>query len=234
MPSVLVVDDDADIALALRMLLERAGYEVRVAGNGREALREFFREPADVVLLDVSMPVMDGWTTLERIREVSEVPVLMLTASGLVHERVRGLQAGADDYQTKPFSNEELLARVAALHRRAAAAAVVEEQTTYADEQVEMDMRDWHVSVGGESVELTPLEFRLLRAFVSHPNHVLSHHQLLELAWGDAGAAESGAVKTYVRYLRKKLGWSSHDSGPIEAVRGVGYRYRPAPRRRAA
>jgi DNA-binding response OmpR family regulator len=226
MASVLVVDDEEDVALGLRLLLERADYEVTLAHDGREALRSFFQSPSDVVLLDVSMPVMDGWATLERIRDVSDVPVLMLTARGLVHERVRGLQAGADDYQVKPFANEELLARVAALLRRRTEGS--DQIETYADEHVELDFRDWRVTVSGNDVTLTALEFRLLRAFVQNPNQVLSLYQLLELAWGNAGAAEPASVKTYVRYVRRKLGWHRAD-GPIESVRGVGYRYRTSP-----
>jgi DNA-binding response OmpR family regulator len=222
--SVLVIDDDQDVGLGLKLLLERAGYGVSVARNGKDGLRAFFRERADLVVLDVAMPVMDGWTTLERLRDVSDAPVLMLTASGLVHERVRGLQAGADDYQTKPFSNEELLARVAALLRRRGERGG--ERQTYADDRLMIDMRSREVSADGRSVELTPLEFRLLRAFVTHPRQVLSHYQLLELAWGDGATANPGSVKTYVRYLRRKLGWENGADCPIESVRGVGYRYR--------
>ncbi|HUA74922.1 MAG TPA: response regulator transcription factor [Solirubrobacteraceae bacterium] len=225
MPRVLVIDDDQDVGLGLRLLLERAGYEVSLARDGKEGLRAFFNQPADVVLLDVGMPVMDGWSTLERLRDVSDTPVLMLTARGLVQERVRGLQAGADDYQTKPFSNEELLARVAALLRRRGGDQQQRAQT-YADDRVSIDMRNWEVSVEGRPVQLTPLEFRLLSAFVTHPRQVLTHYQLLDLVWGDGSAANPGAVKTYVRYLRRKLGWDSGEDSPIESVRGVGYRYR--------
>lgn len=224
MSSVLVIDDDPDVGLGLKLLLERAGYSVSVARNGKDGLRAFFRERADLVVLDVAMPVMDGWTTLERLRDVSDAPVLMLTASGLVPERVRGLQAGADDYQTKPFSNEELLARVAALLRRRGEHS--DDAQTYADDRLTIDMRSREVSADGRSVELTPLEFRLLRAFVMHPRQVLSHYQLLELAWGDGATANPGGVKTYVRYLRRKLGWENGADCPIESVRGVGYRYR--------
>jgi DNA-binding response OmpR family regulator len=234
MANVLVIDDDQDVGLGLKLLLERAGYDVAVARDGKDGLRTFFRERPDLVVLDVAMPVMDGWTTLERLRDVSDAPVLMLTASGLVHERVRGLQAGADDYQTKPFSNEELLARVAALLRRRSAHGDDGDAQTYADERLTIDMRSREVSADGRNVDLTPLEFRLLRAFVTHPRQVLSHYQLLELAWGDGATSNPGSVKTYVRYLRRKLGWKNDESCPIESVRGVGYRYRVERRPRSA
>jgi len=221
---LLVIDDDEDVALGLKLLLERAGHLVTSAADGSEGLRAFFDSPADLVVLDVSMPVMDGWATLERLRVVSDVPVLMLTARGLVHERVRGLQAGADDYQTKPFSNEELLARVGALLRRRPSGQ--EESPIYADRYLKMDALSREVSVDGRVVRLTPLEFRLLGAFVTHAKQVLSLDQLVELTWGDAAAADPSAVKTYVRHLRRKLGWGSGSGSPIESMRGIGYRYR--------
>jgi DNA-binding response OmpR family regulator len=227
MARLLVVDDDEDVALGLRLLLERAGHQVTSARDGSEGLRSFFEDPADLVVLDVSMPVMDGWTTLERLRVVSDVPVLMLTARGLVHERVRGLQAGADDYQTKPFANEELLARVGALLRRRPSAE--EKSQIYADEYLRMDALSREVSAGGRLVRLTPLEFRLLGAFVTHAKQVLSLDQLVELTWGDSAGADPSAVKTYVRHLRRKLGWGSGSESPIESMRGIGYRYRGGP-----
>jgi DNA-binding response OmpR family regulator len=226
MARLLVIDDDADVSYGLELLLERAGHAVTTARNGREGLRAFFRERAELVVLDVGMPEMDGWETLARLRDVSDVPVLMLTARGLIQERVRGLQAGADDYQTKPFASEELLARIAALLRRRG--EPTEQPETYSDEHVEIDLRNWQVNASGREVHLTPLEFRLLRAFVEHPRQVLSHEQLLDLAWGDSAPADQSAVKTYVRYLRRKLDWPSGTDGPIESVRGVGYRYRSA------
>jgi DNA-binding response OmpR family regulator len=224
MGRILVVDDEPDVALGLRLLLERAGHAVQVARDGREGLRMFFATPADLVLLDVSMPVMDGWETLERLRDVTDAPILMLTARGLELEKVRGLRGGADDYQTKPYGNQELLARVEALLRRAEAGGAAPEDEVYADARLVVDFARHHATVDGREVQLSPLEFRLLGAFVRNRDHVLSHEQLLELAWRDPLAASRDTLKTYVRYLRRKLGWS--DGGPIESVRGVGYRYR--------
>ncbi len=170
------------------------------------------------------MPELDGWATLERIRDLSDVPVLMLTARGNELERVRGLTQGADDYVAKPFGRQELLARVQALLRRATARErAVEER--YADGFLEIDYANRAVTVGGRAVALTPLEFRLLAAFVQNPNQVLSRDQLLELVWGDPYGVSGDQVKLYVGYLRRKLA-ERPDDVPIDTVRGFGYRYR--------
>ena len=221
-PRILVVDDDDDIRGLVKTLLERTGAEIKEATNGRDGLREFHAWRPDLVVLDVSMPEMDGWNVLERIRDMSEVPVLMLTARGDELERVRGLHAGADDYVVKPFGKQELVARVQALIRRARRGAPTEESDTYADAYVTIDWAQARVTVGGGDVQLTPLEFRLLSTFVRHPRQVLSRDQLLELVWGDAFGVGGDQVKLYVGYLRRKLG----DGAPIETVRGFGYRYK--------
>jgi DNA-binding response OmpR family regulator len=223
--SVLVIDDDADIRGLLRELLGRAGYEVFDSSNGREGLRALYGSAPDLVLLDVSMPEMDGWQTLERIRDVSEVPVIMLTARAAELEKVRGLKAGADDYVTKPFGRQELLARVEAHLRRSGER--VEQPGTYADGLVTIDFAQREVTVAGQGVALTPLEFKLLATFVRHPNQVLSHDQLLELVWGDSLTGSRARTKLYVGYLRQKLAVADSGESPIETVRGFGYRYRP-------
>ena len=221
---ILVVDDDADIRLLLRELLERAGYAVDEAEDGRAALRTLFTTPPALVILDVTMPEMDGYQTLERIRDLSEVPVLMLTARTQELEKVRGLSAGADDYVAKPFGRQELLARVQALLRRSGGRSEVVE--TYADDFVQVDYGQRQIVVQGRDVHLTPLEFKLLAAFVQNPNQVLSRDQLLELVWGDPYGVSGDQVKLYVGYLRKKLMPDAPDTAPIETVRGFGYRYR--------
>jgi DNA-binding response OmpR family regulator len=225
-PRILVVDDDDDIRMLLRELFTRAGYEVTEAGNGREALRKLFEAPPALVVLDVTMPELDGYQTLERIRDLSEVPVVMLTARTQELERVRGLASGADDYVAKPFGRQELLARVQALLRRTGAKAEINE--SYRDEFVEVDHPQRRVVVRGREVALTPLEFKLLSAFVHHPNEVLSRDRLLELVWGDPYGVSGDQVKLYVGYLRKKLDPDSPDAVPIETVRGFGYRYQPS------
>jgi DNA-binding response OmpR family regulator len=220
---ILVVDDDSDIRGLVRELLDRRGFAVTEAKDGQEALRRVFEERPDLVVLDVAMPGLDGWATLERIRELSDVPVVMLTAKATELEKTRGLRAGADDYVTKPFGRQELLARIEGLLRRTGRRAA--ETDVYSDAFVTIDFGQRTVTARGRPVELTPLEFRLLTAFVRHPNQVLAHDQLLELAWGDAHAARE-QVKLYVGYLRKKLAPDDPDSVPIETRRGFGYAYR--------
>ena len=224
-PRILVVDDDDDIRILLRELLGRAGYRVEEAANGRAALRQLFETPPSLVLLDVTMPELDGYQTLERIRDLSDVPVIMLTARTQELERVRGLASGADDYVSKPFGRQELLARIQALLRRTGGKPG-ELTESYRDAFVEIDYPQRRVLVGDRDVQLTPLEFKLLSAFVQHPNQVLSRDQLLELVWGDPYGVSGDQVKLYVGYLRKKLDPASPESVPVETVRGFGYRYR--------
>jgi DNA-binding response OmpR family regulator len=221
---VLVIDDEPDIRALLRSLLERAGYAVDEAEDGRAGLRAFFATQPDLVLLDVAMPELDGWATLERLRDLSDVPVIMLTARGGELDRVRGLTRGADDYVAKPFGRQELLARVQALLRRAGRAQPPRER--YVDGFLSIDYANRAVRVGGADVALTPLEFKLLAAFVQHPNQVLSRDQLLELVWGDPYGVSGDQVKLYVGYLRRKLLPDAPGDVPIDTVRGFGYRYR--------
>jgi DNA-binding response OmpR family regulator len=223
---ILVVDDDDDIRGLLRALLERAGHEVSEAPDGRAGLRELYTGSPDLVILDVAMPGLDGWATLERIREVTDVPVLMLTARDAELERVRGLKGGADDYVVKPFGRQELVARVEALLRRPRSGGGAED--AYADARLSISFAHRSVRYDEREVTLTPLEYRLLSAFVRHPNQVLSHDQLRELAWGDSLSTSRDEVKLYVGYLRRKLAPDAPRGTPIETVRGFGYRYRPA------
>jgi DNA-binding response OmpR family regulator len=224
---VLVIDDDDDIRGLVVTLLDRAGITTHDAPNGRDGLREFHSWRPDLVILDVSMPELDGWNVLDRIRDMSAVPVLMLTARNDELERVRGLQAGADDYVSKPFGKQELVARVQALLRRAALATPVDHQERYTDAYLTIDWAQRSVTVGERDVQLTPLEFRMLSTFVRNPKLVLSRDQLLELVWGDAYHGGGDQVKLYIGYLRRKLEPAEPDRAPIETVRGFGYRYQP-------
>jgi DNA-binding response OmpR family regulator len=221
---VLVVDDDDDIRLLLQELLRGAGYDVETAEDGRVALRVFHASPPDLVVLDLSMPELDGFETLERLRDLSDVPVILLTARGGEIDKVRGFRAGADDYVVKPFGRQELLARVEALLRRAPTTTQVDH---YDDGAISIDHARRLVLCRGLPVQLTPLEFRLLDAFTRHPGQVLSAEQLIEHCWGHEAGVSRDQVKLYVSYVRKKLGQASDGWQPIETVRGFGYRYVP-------
>jgi DNA-binding response OmpR family regulator len=221
---VLIVDDDADIRLLLEELLRGAGYAVKTAPDGRAALRAFHASPSDLIILDLSLPELDGFETLERIRDISDVPVMLLTARSGEIDKVRGFRAGADDYVVKPFGRQELLARIEALLRRAPEPRHLEH---YSDGALSIDHRRRLVVCRGLPVRLTPLEFRLLVTFVEHAGNVLSSDQLVEHVWGHAAAVSRDQVKLYVSYLRKKLG-QADGFEPIETVRGFDYRYVPA------
>jgi DNA-binding response OmpR family regulator len=233
---VLLIEDDADIALGVRTMLSRNGFAVTTAGDGREGLRAFHGQRPDIVILDVGLPEMDGWTVLERIRELSEVPVLMLTAHGQESDKVRGLRTGADDYVTKPFGNAEFVARVRALLRRAGIGEQPAAGDVYDDGRVRVNFAAHEVLADGVPVELTATEYRLLVTLVRHRGQVLSAARLLDLVWNDPVGIGPERVKYSVMRLRRKLGATSGADSPIEAVRGFGYRYRagrnrPAPLR---
>ena len=222
--SVLVIEDETDIRELLRTSLERAGYSVAEASEGREGLRQFYQRHPDLVILDIGLPGLDGWQVLERIRDMSEAPVLMLSALSTQRDKVRGLDAGADDYLTKPFDRGELLARLRAISRRPR-----EDQdpvTTFDDPPLHVDLAGRVVTYDGAPVFLTPLEFSLLATLTRHQGQVLSPDQLIELAWKDPTGLAPDRVKFAVRRLREKMGWGLGDDSPIETVRGFGYRYR--------
>ena len=223
---ILVIDDEDDIRLVVTTRLERAGYTTVVASDGREGLRHFYNDKPDLVVLDIAMPEMDGWQVLERIREVSNLPVLMLTAAAQERDKVRGLRGGADDYITKPFSGEEFLARIEAALRRATASSEISEISVYQDSEVTIDYPKHEVSVRGQLVELTPTEFRLLGALTENAGRVLSQDQLLDRVWGQDYVESADVVRLYIGYLRRKIERDSSRPKLIETSRGFGYRYR--------
>lgn len=220
--TVLMVEDDADVRLALEVLLDRAGLIAVSAPDGRSGLRLLHEHRPDCVLVDIGLPDIDGWEVLQRIRDVSDVPVMMLSARHLESEKVRGLQAGADDYLTKPFGNQELVARVHALLRRRRSTDTVE---AYSDGFLVVDPAAHRVTVEGQEVELSAIEFRVLHALIVSAPQVLTPVQLLELAWSDPTGIGPDRVKYVIHRLRRKMGFTNADTSPIEAVRGVGYRY---------
>jgi DNA-binding response OmpR family regulator len=220
---VLVIEDEPDIVRAVRVVLESGGLDVLAAADGRAGLRAFHATRPALVVLDIGLPVLDGWTVLDRIRDLSDAPVLLLTSRSEEAEKVRGLRAGADDYMTKPFGNAELLARVQALLRRSRPTAAVAE--VYDDGLVRVAFAAHEVRVSDVPVSLTPTEFRLLAALVRHPGVTLSAEQLLAHAWQDPVGIGPDRVKFTVMRLRRKL--AQEGDRPIGAVRGFGYRYLP-------
>jgi len=224
--TLLVIEDEPDVRRALEVLLGRAGFAVVAAADGRAGLRAVHEHRPDLVVLDLGLPHLDGLEVLERLRDLSDVPVLVLTARGLEADKVRGLHAGADDYLTKPFGSQELVARAQALLRRAGAGGARRPtDDTIDDGRVHIDLVGHRVQVGGRDVTLTATEYRLLVTLVRHPGQVLSPTQLLDQAWQDPSGIGTERVKFAVHRLRRRLGWDGADS-PIEAVRGFGYRYR--------
>jgi DNA-binding response OmpR family regulator len=233
----LVIDDEQDVAFGIRVVLERGGFAVMIAATGPEGLRAFHSGQPDLVILDVGLPGIDGWTVLERIRDLSDVPILMLTAHGQESEKVKGFTGGADDYLLKPFSNAELGARARALVRRSRASGGTATGDTrraevFNDGSVQLNFSSHEVTVDGVPVALTPTEYRLLVALVRHQGQVLSPEKLLELAWSDPFGIGPERVKYSILRLRRKLGAPAGAGSRIEAVRGFGYRYRSPQRRR--
>jgi DNA-binding response OmpR family regulator len=221
---ILVIEDNDTLRRHLGQLLDRAGLRALETSSGAEGLRALYSEQPDLVVLDVGLPGLDGWQVLERLRELTDVPVMMLTSHDSEMEKVRGLKAGADDYVTKPFGPQELLARIETLLRRRGGEAQRRER--YDDGVVAVDFAGQTAIANGRSISLTPLEFRLLSAFVQNPNQILGPEQLLDLAWGGADRASRDQVKLYVGYLRRKLRAAGVLGSVIENVRGFGYRYR--------
>ena len=219
---ILVVDDDDDIRGLLRTLLERAGYEVVEAPDGRTGLRELFAGSPDLVILDVAMPGLDGWATLERIREVTDVPVLMLTARDAELERVRGLKSGADDYVVKPFGMAELLARVRVALRRQMRA--VSGEPTVKAGPLTIDLAARAVLLNDKRLTLTPKEYRLLQVLAQHAGNVVTHQHLLKEVWGSIHVHDTHYLRIFVRKLRQKI--EPHPDTPKILVTelGVGYR----------
>ena len=222
---VLLIEDSVAERAIVCDRLRRDGYDVIEAGDGREGLRRLYESHPDIVLLDVVMPELDGWKTLDQIRQVTNVPVIMLTARNTDIERVRGLRTGADDYLGKPYSPAELVARIEAVLRRGGGEQG-KPREVWDDGTVRIDFGSTEVTVHGEAVSLTPLEFRLLAVLTEYAGQVLSSDQLLELVWGDPIAASTGQVKSSVGYLRRKIERDPAAPELVETVRGFGYRYR--------
>jgi two-component system, OmpR family, KDP operon response regulator KdpE len=223
---VLIVDDDAQILRALRTGLRSRGYEVLTAPNGETALDVLARERLDVVILDLGLPGIDGHEVVRRLRGWSDVPVIVLSVRDAHAEKVAVLDAGADDYVTKPFSIDELLARMRAVRRRAAGE---EAPPLLRFDDLELDLARQAVRIGGEMVRLTPTEYRLLEAMATNPGKLLTHGWLLQKVWGPAYASESHYVRVYVQQLRRKLDDDPSRPRFILTEPGLGYRWMAEP-----
>ncbi|MEO7003026.1 MAG: response regulator transcription factor [Ktedonobacterales bacterium] len=224
--TVLVVDDEPRLVDVVRLNLEIEGYRVLTAENGIEALARLKGDLPDLVVLDVMMPEMDGFETLRHIREVSSVPVLMLTVRQEEHDLIRGLEIGADDYMTKPYNPRELQARIKALLRRSTLAAPARRTRIVVDDDLTIDFGKREVWVRGEKVPLRPTEYRLLYHLVTNAGRLMTHDTLLSKVWGPEYRDESHYLRLYITYLRRKLERDPAHPKYILTERGVGYRFR--------
>jgi two-component system KDP operon response regulator KdpE len=223
MTGVLVVDDEPQIRRALRTSLEAHGYEVATVGTGEEGVVGAADRTPDLVLLDLGLPDLDGTEVIRRIRAFSDVPVIVLSVRESQTDKVAALDAGADDYVTKPFGMEELLARARAAMRRTQADAPAEPVLRF--DALEVDLPRRLVTLGEEPVHLTPTEYGLLEALVTNPGKLLTHQWLLRKVWGQGYGTETTYLRTYVRTLRKKLGDDAQAPALIVTEPGVGYRW---------
>ncbi|HEX9413643.1 MAG TPA: response regulator transcription factor [Ktedonobacterales bacterium] len=224
--SVLVVDDELRLVDVLRMNLEVEGYRVLEAHDGLEALDRLKADLPDLVVLDVMMPELDGFQTLKRIREVSNVPVIMLTVRDEESDRIRGLEIGADDYLTKPFSPRELQTRIKALLRRTFTPAPPRKTRIVVDDDLTIDFSKHEVLVRGQKVTLRPTEYRLLYHLVNNAGRLLTHEALLSKVWGHEYRDEGHYLRLYINYLRQKLERDPTHPKYILTERGMGYRFR--------
>lgn len=225
--SVLIVDDDKNICELLRLYLEKEGYETRLAHDGVAAFETFEQWQPSVVLLDVMMPKQDGWETCRKIRAISNVPIIMLTAKGETFDKVLGLELGADDYIVKPFDSKEVVARIKAVMRRtnAPAAEPAADGKKVSFPGLSLDLNKYELIVNGKAVEAPPKEMELLYYLASHPGRVFTRNQLLDEVWGFEYFGDSRTIDVHVKRLREKLEDAS-DDWKLETVWGVGYKFK--------
>lgn len=221
---ILVIEDEEDLTHLLTFRFQQEGYEVLSAANGVEGLRILQQEHPHLVVLDVMMPRMNGWETCKRIREYSDVPIIMLTALGQETDKVRGLELGADDFVTKPFSMAEFVARVRAALRRGRQ-PLAENVTVQIDERLTVDRAQQRVVVDGQKIELSPTEFRILDCLLDNAGRILTHQSLLTQVWGWEYLDERDYLKVYIHHLRKKIEENPGKPSYIVTERGLGYRF---------
>ena len=222
--SVLIIEDDPNIRELLQLYLEKDGYAVTLAADGGQGLTKFRSIKPDLVLLDVMMPVMDGWEVCKAIRSESATPVIMLTAKSETDDKVMGLKSGADDYVTKPFEMKELLARIEAVLRRTDRGAEEKTARRLVFDRLTIDMDAFELIVDGKKVDTPPKEMELLFYLASSPNRVYTRNQLLDEVWGFDYFGDSRTVDVHVKRLREKLEGIS-DQWSVKTVWGVGYKF---------
>ena len=221
---ILVIDDEEPTAQLIGMLLERRGFDVIKAYKAEEGLRQAYRHQPDLVLLDIMMPDMDGWEVCKRLREMSDVPIVFLTARGEVRDVVKGLEMGADDYVIKPYDNDELVARVRA-HLRRSPRPNMSDELVFDGGNFRVNFMNREVYVRNELKHLTPKEFNLLGVLVRNAGRVVTRTELVTQAWGEEYADAIDSLKLYIHYLRQKLEKNPTQPDYILTSRGVGYRF---------
>lgn len=221
--NILVVEDDRNISDLIRMYLDKEGFEVRIAYDGGKAVEEFEKQKPDLVLLDIMLPVLDGWGVCAKIREKAKTPIIMLTAKGDVGDRITGLEMGADDYIVKPFDMKELVARIKAVIRRFQAADAPEKELVFPG--LTINISQYTVTYMGKPLEMPPREIELLYFLASHPGMVFTREQLLEQVWGYDYFGDSRTVDVHVKRLREKLSGGEELGWQIKTVWGVGYKF---------
>jgi len=224
-PCILVVDDNEQMLTLVRHVLEKARYRVITADSGEAAITVLENNPIDLVLLDIMMPGIDGYTVCRLIRDRSLLPIIMLTALESDEDKVRGLDAGADDFVTKPFSGDVLLARIRAVLRRSKCALPKASCAVIRSENIEIDFDSRRVSVNGKEVRLTPTEFHLIQELALNKGKVLTHTDLLQRVWGLEYRDEKEYLHVFIGCLRTKLGLNRRGNQAIESISGVGYRF---------
>jgi two-component system KDP operon response regulator KdpE len=231
---VLVIDDDADIVELVRTIFAREGAEVYSASDGRKGILEFGACQPDLILLDIMMPHMDGWETCRLFRQFTDVPIVFLTALDGDRQIIRGLDCGAVDYVTKPFSPNALLARARAALRKSTLGSTPRRKVAYDDGYLALDVDGHEVWVGGKQAQLTATEYRLLVYLVEHAGQVLTYEQILDHVWGWQYRGSVGYVHVYISHLRRKIERDPASPAYLLTERGVGYRFAPKNSRRQA
>lgn len=222
MKKILVVDDEFEMRQLVGLYLRQESYQVENAENGQEALGKIKRNDYDLIVLDIMMPLMDGWQTIEHIRKISDVPVIMLTAKGSVKDKVTGLSTGADDYLVKPFDAEELLARIKALLRRTKSKGAEDEILKYQGVIINLTARE--AVYNDKMLSLTQTEFDLLHALIENHGTVLSREQLVDKIWGIEFTGDDRTVDSHIKNLREKLKSAGIDKNIVKTVWGLGYK----------